>query len=79
MCIFVVVLASVAFIACWRMRKRIKALEAEFEGAERYVAALEEAVLNDVKAKEDRIAELEAALQKTPARGADGRYKSRKA
>lgn len=47
MCIFVIVLAGVAIIACWRMRKRIKALKEE--------------------------------LKKTPARGTDGRYKSRKA
>ncbi len=47
MCIFVIVLAGVAIIACWRMHKRIK--------------------------------ELKAQLQKTPARGTDGRYKSRKA
>ncbi len=47
MCIFVIVLASVAIVACWRMRKRIK--------------------------------EIEAALRKTPDRGTNGRYKSRKA
>lgn len=78
MCIFVVVLASVAIIACFvvyrKQQKHIKRLEATVEYRNIKIAKLRARITR----LSEQYVDVREELAKTPARGADGRYTSRR-